>query len=109
MCFPHSTHILLVTHHGYSEYELTRQKKAYAIRGCSFRFNIAVVGRRRPVGDRGGICAGARKDGAGLCGARTDAVLRRTHRGRNSKGFRSARSEALSPQLQVALAPLLGT
>jgi hypothetical protein len=42
------THILLVTHYSYSEYELTRQKKAYAIRGCSFRFNIAILGPTFP-------------------------------------------------------------
>jgi hypothetical protein len=43
VCFSHKPHILPVTHHGYSEYELTREKKAYAIRGCSFRFNIALL------------------------------------------------------------------
>jgi hypothetical protein len=42
--FPHKTHILPVTRYSYSEYELT-EEKAYAIRGCSFRFNIAVLKR----------------------------------------------------------------
>ena len=59
------------------------------------------------VGDPGALCAGARKDGADLCSQRADEVVRRTDPRPQPKGFRPAMGETLSPQLRVALTPLL--